>query len=117
MAWKKPDPAFSSRVSEVLLSFPEVFPRKMFGMPCHFIQGNMWSGPFEDRIFVRFSAPDRQALLKDFPGISEFEPTPGRKMKEYLSMSEEIFTSPAFREFWLPRSYAFVKNLPPKPEK
>jgi TfoX/Sxy family transcriptional regulator of competence genes len=68
--------------------------RKMFGHNAYFINNNMWTGVFEDRIFVRLSPADRERLLSGNSEAVQFEPLPGRPMKEYIELPPAIFEGP-----------------------
>lgn len=58
--------------------------KKMFGYPCYFVNGNMFAGLFADDLFFRVDPEKKASVLKTNPEYREFEPLPGRIMKEYL---------------------------------
>ena len=75
---------FSQITSEI-----ECERKKMFGYPVLFLNGNMFLGTFANRIFFRLKK-ERHAYWKDRDhAIKDFEPIPGRKMKEYLEIECE----------------------------
>ena len=95
---------------------PDVEPRKMFGYPCAFVNGQMLTGVYEDRIMLRLSERDRAQFLK-LPGAKLFEPMPGRPMREYVELPPSTMNSPAQLKRWLKRGLAYVETLPPKAKK
>jgi TfoX/Sxy family transcriptional regulator of competence genes len=88
----------------------------MFGAPCYFVNGNMFAGAFSDKIFARFSEKDRDELTEEGLG-EDFIPTPGRKMKEYRTLTAKVVGDPNILDLWLGRSYVYVRSLPKKAEK
>ena len=73
----------------------------MFGYPCAFVNGNMFAGLFQDRIFVRLSPDDRSGLDRTH-GAIDFEPMPRRPMKAYAVVPDAdagvvfvVFKTPA----------------------
>ena len=62
----------------------------MFGCPVFFVNSNMFSGVFEDDIFIRLSEKDRKELFSKYDEAAPFEPMKGRKMKEYVVLPESI---------------------------
>ena len=52
-------------MSELLADALGPFPaekRQMFGFPAYFVNGNMFTGVFEDVIILRLADPDREEL-------------------------------------------------------
>ncbi|HET7089833.1 MAG TPA: TfoX/Sxy family protein [Anaerolineae bacterium] len=99
-----------------ITGLPDVESRKMFGYPCAFINGQMLTGVYEDRIMLRLSEQDRAQFLK-LPGAKLFEPMPGRPMREYVELPSSIMSSPSQLKRWLKRGLAYVGTLPPKTKK
>jgi len=95
---------------------PGVESRKMFGYPCAFVNGQMLTGVYQDRIMLRLSDRDRAQFLK-MPGARPFEPMPGRPMREYVELPPNIMNSPAEFKRWLRRGLEYVRTLPPKAKK
>jgi TfoX/Sxy family transcriptional regulator of competence genes len=88
--------------------------RKMFGYPAYFINGNMFAGLFEDMLFLRLSESDREEMMRLQPGARPLEPRPGRAMKEYVVLPEELYRDEKLFDEWLGRSYAYASALPSK---
>jgi len=103
------------RFERVMAPFP-VQQRKMFGFPCAFLVGQMVAGLFQDGLFLRLGTEDREAFLA-LEGASLFEPMPGRPMKEYVLVPQQILDSEEALRAWLEKSLAYVLALPPKEKK
>lgn len=102
--------------NQLVEDLPEAKPRKMFGYPCAFINGQMFVGVFQDKLMLRLSEEDRARFLK-LPGAKLFEPLPGRPMREYVELTQAILDSKAECKRWLKRGLAYTQSLPPKVKK
>jgi TfoX/Sxy family transcriptional regulator of competence genes len=91
-------------------------PRKMFGYPCAFENGQLFTGLFGDGMFVRLAEPDRAALLQT-PGATPFAPMAGRPMKEYVVLPPSMLEDEEAVKGWLRRGLAYAQSLPPKQPK
>lgn len=90
--------------------------KKMFGCPCYFVNGNMFTGVFSDSIFARFSSQDRDLL--DREGMGDFfEPMKGRRMTEYRTLTNKVLQTPGELDDWLDRSHSYVSALGPRKKK
>jgi TfoX/Sxy family transcriptional regulator of competence genes len=110
-------PAFSKPSAQTLALFadaisgsPDVQERTMFGYPAAFVNGNMMSSVFQDRIMVRLSEQDRAEAERQ--GGRPFEPMPGRPMKEYVELPPGL--SAGQMRLWMSRALSYVRALPPK---
>jgi hypothetical protein len=83
MNMPRPDDSSRQFFRDVLPDDPLVQSRPMFGNVAAFVNGNMFSGLFGDRVFVRLP-PDARAELLAVDDASPFEPMPGRPMAEYV---------------------------------
>lgn len=108
--------ALKMRFAEIIARFPEAEPRKMFGYPCAFVNGQMFVGTFADSLMLRLSENDRAKFLK-LPDAKQFEPMPGRPMKEYVQVPGVILDSDKELNKWLTKSLAYAAALPPKVKK
>jgi TfoX/Sxy family transcriptional regulator of competence genes len=102
-----------SLFQDLVKNLPEAEPRKMFGYPCAFVNGQMFVGVFQDRLMLRLSDEDRARFLK-LPGAKLFEPMPGRPMREYVELTPAILNSDATLRRWIARGLDYAKSLPPK---
>lgn len=112
--WRKSPPELVAAFEAEIARHPDVAVRPMFGFPCGFVGGNMTTGLFEDRWFVRLPDDERTALLLE-PGAALFEPMPGRPMREYAVLPPAFLGDPVAVEAWVRRAIAFARTLPPKP--
>ena len=113
----KPAPeAVVSLFQATVAGLPDVEFCKMFGYPCAFVNGQMLTGVFGDRIMLRLSETDRARFL-ELPGAKTFEPIPGRPMREYVELPTHVMNSPVQFKRWLKRGYVYVGTLPPKANK
>ena len=95
---------------------PGAEPRKMFGYSCVFAKGNMFSGLHEAGMVIRL--PDEQrAEFLGLKGAKQFEPMPGRVMREYVVVPKILLNAPEQLRAWVEKSLAYVSSLPAKPKK
>jgi TfoX/Sxy family transcriptional regulator of competence genes len=94
---------------------PGATPRKMFGCPCSFVNGNMFAGVFADSLFLRLPVDERLAFAKF--GARPFEPLPGRVMREYVVVPPGTLKAKARLNAWIEKSFAYAAALPPKVKK
>lgn len=87
--------------------------RKMFGYPCSFERGQLFCGLFADGLFVRLGDAERAELLAA-PGARQFEPMPGRPMREYAVLPARMLEDEAAVERWMRRAQEFAQGLPEK---
>jgi TfoX/Sxy family transcriptional regulator of competence genes len=108
--WK---PASVEWVEAFDVSLPStVERRKMFGYPAAFVHGNMAAGLHQDGLILRLPADDRDALMK--AGGKQFEPMPGRPMREYVVAPSTFTERRAELKKWLERAVTYAGSLPPK---
>lgn len=112
MAWKKAPEALVAAFARTLPADATVERRSMFGFPCAFVGGNMVSGLFEERVFVRLDDAARDELVA--AGGSAFEPMPGRPMKGYLCLPPKLVADASALAHWVARAIAHGRTLPVK---
>lgn len=113
--WKKAPQEHIDIFHQVLPLDDKIEPRKMFGYDCAFVNGNMFTGLHQDNLILRLSEKDREEAFS--LGWKKFEPMPGRAMKEYAAIPEELFKNIPELEKWMQKSYEFARALPPKKKK
>jgi len=91
-------------------------PRKMFGYPCVFAKGNMFAGLHEAGMVLRLPDAQRAEFLR-LKGAKQFEPMPGRVMREYVVAPKALLDSQGRLRTWVEKSLAYVSSLPAKPKK
>ena len=112
MKWRKPSEDLVKAFDVALPRTALVERRKMFGFPSAFVRGNMFAGIFQDSVMVRLSEAERKSLIRK--GWSQFEPMPGRPMKEYLSVPGSIVAAPSQLREWLKNAFDYASSLEPK---
>ena len=118
MAWKKTPEELTVLHAELVKGF-ECEKRKMFGCQVFFVNGNMFTGVYEEGIMMHLSPADRDAVIGKHDEIVPFTPM-GREMKGYVFVSGELLSDPVFLDevkAWIGRSHAFVSSLPQKEKK
>jgi TfoX/Sxy family transcriptional regulator of competence genes len=111
MAWKKSPPELIAAFEKAKPDDPSVTSRPMFGYPALFVKGNMFAGTYQDKIVVRFGDDPTIAGAKT---AKNFEPMPGRAMKDYLVVPESVVKSPAKLRAWIDHAHAYATKLPAK---
>ena len=91
-------------------------PRKMFGYSCVFAKGNMFAGLHEAGMVLRLPDDQRAEFLR-LKGAEQFEPMPGRVMREYVVVPGMLLDAPAQLRPWVEKALAYVSSLPAKQKK
>jgi hypothetical protein len=110
--WRKSPP-------ELIAAFDAAFPtgeaerRQMFGYPAGFVNGNMFTGLFQDEWMVRLGEADRAALLER-DGAHVFEPMPGRPMREYVILPPGVIKDRKALAGFLAKALTYARDLPGK---
>jgi TfoX/Sxy family transcriptional regulator of competence genes len=111
--WEKSPESLVQLFDRVVRNDPAVERRKMFGYPCAFVNGNMFTGLFGKEMFVRLAAEERLSLIGE-QGAEPFEPMPGRPMKDYVVVPPDLMTREAAVIKLVARSLTFAMSLAPK---
>ncbi|MBI5870354.1 MAG: TfoX/Sxy family protein [Actinobacteria bacterium] len=114
--WRPSPPELIVLFEKLIEAVPGAQPRKMFGYPCAFVNGNMFTGLHQENLMLRLSEEDRATLLS-IKGAAPFEPMPGRAMKEYVTVPDSMLKKQAELKKWLARSFGYANSLPPKVKK
>jgi|SRR5579862_3027994 len=94
----------------------DIVHRNMFGYPACFVNGNMFTGLFGSRLFVRLGKAQRAEVLAQ-PGFSLLEPMPGRPMKEYVVLPDDVVADSDKLALWVVTAAEHARTLPPKEPK
>jgi TfoX/Sxy family transcriptional regulator of competence genes len=113
MPMPKPDEETKSFFASVIPVEPRITIKPMFGNLAGFINGNMFTGLFGTKIFVRLPENDRHRLLEE-EGAAEFSPMPGRPMKEYVTFPDEWRNEPDKMREWIQHSIEWVETMQEK---
>ncbi len=116
MPWQKPSPTLGPILKDALGDL-DCQLKPMFGCPAWFVNGQMFTGVFEDKIQMCLSPEDRAEIIATWPGAGPFEPMAGRPMREYIAIPEAKLGDPARLRPWLERAHAYALSLPPKEAK
>jgi TfoX/Sxy family transcriptional regulator of competence genes len=112
MPWPKPSAEKTQLLEHALSGKGER--RQLFGAPCWFAGGNMFTGVFGEDIFIRLSEADHAEASR--AGAKPFQPVKGRIMKEYATLPATLLGEATLKP-WLERSYRYTSSLPEKPAK
>ncbi len=116
MKWKRPSEKMIGFFDAILPGGSKVERKKMFGCPVGFINGNMFMGLHNDRIILRLGEKERENLIREH-NTQIFEPTAGRKMREYIVVPENLLTNVPTLKAWCEVSYEYASKLKPKEKK
>jgi hypothetical protein len=123
MAKKRAAPAWRKSPDDLIALFyaalpddPRVERRKMFGYPCAFFRGNLFTGLHQENVIVRLAERDRLAAI-DKHGARLFEPMAGRPMREYIVLPQAALADRKELAAWLQRGFSYAISLPPKAKK
>lgn len=117
MAFRKSSPEMVERFGAALPSHPDVVPRQMFGYPAAFVNGNFFTGLFEEDVLLRL--PD--AILPSVPemrGQPVFNPMGrGKGMTGFYVVPERFSRDVSTLAVLLERALGPVRTLPAKEKK
>lgn len=113
MKWIKASEKIIETFEKIIPNLPGVEKRKMFGYPVTFINGNMFMGVHGTSIILRLPDNDRKEFLK-LKSAKQFEPMPGRPMKEYVVIPEWMFDDKFIINSWIEKSFEYTSGLPLK---
>jgi TfoX/Sxy family transcriptional regulator of competence genes len=114
MAWTKAPQGLVDLFEESLPDDPRVERRKMFGYPCIFVGGNLCAGLHQSTMLARLSPADAAALPG---GPRPFEPMPGRPMKGYVLVPDEVLADEPALAALIAKAVAYTATLPAKQQK
>ena len=116
--FEKPPAELVDRFNEVLdrLATPETTRKPMFGHPCAWVGGNMATGLFAEHWWVRLP-PDELAAVLASGEAHTFSVMPGREMKGYAVMPEDVVADDRQVDDWVGRALAYTATMPPKEPK
>jgi TfoX/Sxy family transcriptional regulator of competence genes len=115
MKWTKSPPELVKKFEKLVPGAPAQM-RQMFGYPACFVNGNMFMGLHQDNMVLRLPDTQRAAFLK-LNGAGQFEPMPGRPMKEYVTVPPALLKTPKKLEPWVAKALKYGASLKPKAPK
>ena len=113
--WRKSDPERVAQFHDTVAGIEGLEVRKMFGYPAGFVGGYMAAGLHQDAFIVRLPEEEGAARLAD--GWEQFEPMPGRPMRGFVVLPEDVRDDPDEARRWTERAVAHVRTMPPKEPK
>ena len=113
MAWQKSSPELIEIFYDALPADPAIERRTMFGYPCAFTGGNMFTGLHQQNCVVRLPESKREKLLGE-PGAAIFAPMKGRVMKEYVAVPDSMLTDRTLLRRWVREAFRYASSLPIK---
>jgi len=115
MQWKKSSPDLVELFDSVVPGEPAER-RQMFGYPAVFLNGHLFMSLFQEDFVLRLPEEARAKMLK-MRGARQFEPMPGRPMKEYVVAPASVVKNKAALRKWIGEALAHAQSLPPKTKK
>jgi len=110
--WRKAPEDLQERFADAAAGIDGMEQRQMFGYPAGFIGGNLTTSLHQESWIVRLANAELQGCLD--AGWSAFEPMPGRPMRGYVALPEDVAADPDQARAWVERAAAYVRTLPPK---
>jgi TfoX/Sxy family transcriptional regulator of competence genes len=110
--WERASPELIARFDACVPKAAGVDRRQMFGCPCAFVNGNLFTGLHEQRLIVRLPEAQRAALLRT-NGAQPFA-VMGRTMREYVAIDNPLARAPRQIGAWMKKALAYAQALPPK---
>ena len=111
MKWRKPSEELVKLFQEITPG-PPATPKKMFGFPAAFVNGNMFMGLHQEDMILRLPEGSRAELLKMNARI--FEPMPGRPMREYVIVPPSLLRDRNKLSSWVQKALEYGSSLPAK---
>ena len=101
-----------ARFDELAGLVPDAVRKPMFGYPALFLNGHLFFSLYQASGILRLPMSDHALYEKARP-ITLFEPMPGRAMREYIVLPDDLFESAEVEE-WIEAAAANARSLPPK---
>ena len=113
---EKSSPALLNAFAQIMATQPLAETKTVFGSPAAFANGNMFAGIQNDNFFLRLPDAERESFMQTV-NARQWEPMPGRPMREYVLVPAPLIEAPEKLNAWLGKSIAYVRSLPPKAAK
>lgn len=110
----EPSPAVVAAYEAALPDDPRVERKKMFGMPCAFVNRQMFFGTFEGTVVARVG-PDRVEALAGKDGMRVFTPMEDRPWRDYVQL--DASADVGVLKGLAAEALAWTTKLPPKQKK
>ena len=113
MPWKKANKELISLLEKLMRNY-DCDRRLMFGSPTFFVNGRMFTGVHEDTIILRLSDPDQKEISSQYSDVKPFSPMGTHVMKDYVALPLAVANQATVLRYWMDRSFAYSRSLPPK---
>jgi TfoX N-terminal domain len=113
MPWEKSSADLVNLFRHIAPAGPSIQHKMMFGYPCAFVNGKLFTGLFRQCVIFRLSPKDQAAFL-DQPGTADFEPMPGRKMTGFVLFRDPFAVGDEELVNWMKCALQFASGLPAK---
>lgn len=110
--WKKVTPALVELFDACLPRARGVERRQMFGCPCAFVNGNMFTGLHETRLIVRLPEAERVRLIAK--QTAQPFAVMGRTMRQYVAIEDALDRRPAEITDYMNCALNYARTLPAK---
>lgn len=111
--WRPAPEELKEKFLNTMNLFEAAEKKKMFGYPCCFLNGNMFTGLHQENWVLRLSEADRKVMVDTYK-VGPFEPMAGRIMKEYVILPTKILSDESLLKEWIEKSIAYASTLLPK---
>ena len=105
------DEGLMARLREMMVAYPDVVEKRMFGGYGFFVNGNYGCGAGMELV-VRVGAENYQAALAE-PHVREMDLT-GRPMRGWVFVSHDGIDEDGELKKWVEKGLDFARSLPPK---
>jgi len=112
MKWRK-SPQELIDLFDSVLPGPPAERRKMFGYPACFVNGNLFTSLFQNDLILRLPESQRRELLAARKA-KQFEPMPGRPMREYMAVPDALQCDTKELAAWVAKSFVYGSSLKAK---
>jgi TfoX/Sxy family transcriptional regulator of competence genes len=113
---EKSSPALLAAFAQTMATLPMAQTKTVFGSPAAFANGHMFAGIQNESFFLRLPDAERESFMQTV-SAEQWEPMPGRPMREYVVVPAPLIEAPDELSAWLGKSIAYVQALPPKAAK
>lgn len=110
---EKPSPEVVAAFAGAFPDDPRAARKKMFGMDCGAVNGNMFAGVFGKGVVARVGAARVAALSAAHEGVGPFEPL-GRRWPEYVFVAAERWAGTPELAAWVREGLEHTAGLPAK---
>lgn len=112
MSTKRTAPTLAASFEALLPRDERIQKRTLFGNPCGFVNGTMFTSVHESHWIVRLPDASRARLL-GVEGAAIFEPLKGRPMPEYVRVPPTMAANRRRLRGWIKRAFDYCAGLPP----